>query len=107
MTERANRLTSRASFSADVGPPMSALQFRAFVDAFGRLGYDTAALLMASGLQGADLTDPDGLVPCSACGDFFGRARQMRPMANLGVRLAAVTPTGAFPLLDYLALTSD
>jgi AraC-like DNA-binding protein len=107
MTEGANRLTSRATFSADVGPPMPALQFRAFVDAFGRLGYDTPALLMSCGLQSADLTDPDGLVPYSACGDFFRRACEIRRMANLGVRLAAVTPTGAFPLLDYLALTSD
>src|SRR5262245_36354110 len=107
MTDGANPLTSRATSPVDSRPPMPASQLRAFVDAFDTLGYDTAPLLTSCGLGRTTLDDPDALIPCAACGDFFARALAARPMANLGVRLAAVTPTGAFPLLDYLALTAD
>lgn len=107
MTDGANRLTPRATFPADPRPPMPASQFRVFVEAFDRLGYDTTQLLRSCGVGRTTLADPDGLIPCSTSGDFIARALAARPMANVGVRLASVTPTGAFPLLDYLALTSD
>jgi len=107
MTEGANQLTSRATFAAGPRPPVAAPQFLAFVSAFERLGYDTEALLVACGLQKSALADPDGQIPCAECGRFIGRALAVRPMANPGVRLGAATPTGTFPLLDYLALSSD
>src|SRR4030095_11005342 len=107
MTDGANRLTPRATFPADPRPPMPASQFRAFVEAFDRLGYETTQLLRSCGVGRTTLADPDGLIPCSTSGDFFARALAARPMANAGVRLASVTATGAFSLLDYVALTPD
>ena len=35
------------------------------------------------------------------------QALTLRPMKNVGVRLATVTPFGAFPLIDYLIATSQ
>jgi AraC-like DNA-binding protein len=107
MTEGANRLAARAT-SPDAGArPTPAVQVRAFVDAFERLGYEVDALLDSIGLRRADLDDADRLIPCAAMGALFGRAQQMRPLKNLWTRLAAETPLGAFPLLDYLVVTSD
>ena len=60
MTDGANRLTPRATLPADTRPPMPALQFRAFVDAFDRLGYDTTQLLTSCGVGRTTLADPDG-----------------------------------------------
>jgi hypothetical protein len=37
---------------------------------------------------------------------MFCRALEERPMKNAGMRLATVTPIGAFPLIDYLIVTS-
>jgi AraC-like DNA-binding protein len=37
---------------------------------------------------------------------MFRRALELRPMKNAGMRLAMVTPLGAFPLVDYLIATS-
>jgi AraC-like DNA-binding protein len=107
MTAGANLLTSRATNQGPGGPPTPVVQFRAFVDAFERLGYDMAGLLEAIGLRRSDLEDPDALIPCAVTGALFARAQQMRPLKNLWTRLAAVTPLGAFRLLDYLILTSD
>jgi hypothetical protein len=36
-----------------------------------------------------------------------GLALELRPMKNVGMRLATVTPFGAFPLIDYLIATSQ
>ena len=38
---------------------------------------------------------------------MFRQALALRPMKNVGVRLAMVTPFGAFPLIDYLIATSQ
>jgi hypothetical protein len=38
---------------------------------------------------------------------MFCRALEERPMKNAGMRLATVTPIGAFPLIDYLIVTSQ
>jgi AraC-like DNA-binding protein len=86
---------------------MPAACFRPCVDAFERLGYDVESLLAGVGARRADLLDPDGLVPSAVCGGFFGSALQQNRPTNIGVRLAEVTPMGAFPLLDYLVATSD
>ena len=42
-----------------------------------------------------------------AWGQVFRRALEQRPMKNAGMRLATVTPFGAFPLIDYLIATSQ
>jgi AraC-like DNA-binding protein len=80
---------------------------RVFFDALGRLGYDKRALLAAAGVDFSNSDDPDARVPCQATGDMFGYAIRTRPMKNLGMKLAAETPIGAFPLLDYLIVTCE
>jgi HAMP domain-containing protein len=80
---------------------------RVFFDALGRLGYDKRALLAAAGVDFSNSDDPDARVPCQAIGDMFGYAMRTRPMKNLGMKLAAKTPIGAFPLLDYLIVTCE
>jgi len=92
------RLSSLTSPVADV---------RTFVNAFERLGYDVDALLTAVGLNRRDLTHPDARVACDLVGSLIRRAQQMRFTPNLGLAMALATPAGAYPLLDYLILTSD
>jgi AraC-like DNA-binding protein len=107
MTTRANQLTARGTDPTAGGPPTPAGQFRAFADAFERLGHDVDRLLSDIGLRRTDLDDPDGLIPCAAIGALFERALRNKPLKNVGSRLAAETPIGAHGLLDYLILTSD
>jgi AraC-like DNA-binding protein len=80
---------------------------RAIVEGFGRLGYDTDVLLAGAQITRASLDDPDGRVPCERCGALFGVAQQIRPTRNINLRLAESMPIGAFPLVDYLVVTSD
>jgi AraC-like DNA-binding protein len=107
MTADANSLTASAIQRAPVGPPTPAVQFRAYVDAFERLGYDVDALLEAIGFPRAQADDPDALISCDVCGALFTLASQRRPLKNLSVKLAAETPIGTFELLDYLIVTSE
>jgi AraC-like DNA-binding protein len=107
MTADANLLTSRATSRIQEGPPTPVSQFRAWIDALERLGYDPGRLLEGSGLSRGDLEDPDVLVPCSTCGTMLARAQQIRPLRNMWARLAIETPITAFPLVDYLVHTSD
>jgi AraC-like DNA-binding protein len=102
MTPRANRLTDHATPAAQAASDM-----RAFVDALQRLGFDIDALLPAAGIDRAALDDPDGRIPCAAVDAMFGLAMRERPIRNLGARIAALTPVGAFPMIDYLVVTSD
>jgi AraC-like DNA-binding protein len=85
----------------------SANQVRVFVEALERLGYDADSLINAAGFVRADLNDPDARVPCAAVAAMFQRAMQERPMRNLGMRIAAATAIGAYPLIDYLVVTSE
>src|SRR5712671_2181110 len=105
MTAAAKELTKNANFSS--GGANSALSdphhtARVFLEALVRLGYDKRMLLAAAGLELSNSEDPDARVPCQAIGSMFGYAMRTRPLKNLGMRLAAETPIGAFPLLDYL-----
>jgi AraC-like DNA-binding protein len=88
-------------------PTFSAGLVRGLLPAFARLGHDVPALLAAARIHPADLEDPDGRVGCDAVGALFGAAQQRRPLANLGLRLAQATPLGAYPLIDYLIVTSS
>ena len=115
MTPHANVLTSRATPDdppraappAPSAPPLSSSQLRPFVDALERLGYDVISLLTAAGIRRAELDDPDAMIPSGACDAILGRACEQRRHPNLGAHLAAVTPIGAYPLLDYLIVTTD
>ena len=107
MTADANSLTVAATQQGQAVPPTPAVQFRAFVDAFERLGYEVGRLLADVGLERSVLADPDLLIPCDVVGALIARAQQIRPLSNLWTKLGAVTPLGAIPLLDYLIITSD
>jgi AraC-like DNA-binding protein len=86
---------------------MPATDVRAFLRAFESLGYGAASLFAAAGLTAGDLDDPDARISCEVMGQFVASAQQQRPTRNLALALAHATPIGAFPLLDYLVLTSD
>jgi AraC-like DNA-binding protein len=109
MTSAANQLTAAAS-GADRRQQRSltlpSIEFRVFLDAFGALGYDTYRLAAAAGVNRSDLSDPDMRVPCPAYGAVVREAMTIRHQPNLALHVAARIPIGAFPLLDYLVLTS-
>lgn len=110
MTARANSVTERATKPAgNAGWVWTAptSDFRALMDAFGRLGYNVEALLASAGVRDTDLDDPDGRVPCEAYGAVVSRAQQERFTPNLALEVARMTPMGAYPLLDYLVLSCD
>jgi AraC-like DNA-binding protein len=110
MTVRADRLTARAKTPDQAGSARSsypASSARVFVDALERLDYRMEPLLANAGIRRADLDDPDARVAVAVWGPMFRRALEQRPMKNAGMRLATVTPIGAFPLIDYLIMTSQ
>lgn len=110
MTADAIRLTPRASSPLArtiAAETQTASCVRAFTDALERLGYDTTSLLAIAGLRRVDLDDPDATIPSAALDRVIGAACEERRMPNLGARLAFVTPIGAFPLLDYLVVSTD
>src|SRR5574341_834364 len=100
MTNAATQLTDRAV--ARRGRTFAAGTVRGLLAAFERLGHDVPSLLRAAGLRWSDLRDPDRRIPSRALGSVYRAARQRRPLANLGLRLAQKTPLGAYPLIDYL-----
>jgi AraC-like DNA-binding protein len=110
MTARADRLTHGAKTpdkadSLRASYPASSL--RVFVDALERLDYTMAPLLAEAGIHRADLDNPEARIARSTWGRVFSKALEQRPMKNAGMRLATVTPFGAFPLIDYLIATSQ
>jgi len=110
MTADAKSLTVPATGNsrhqaASLTSPMA--DVRTFANGFERLGYDVDGLLADVGLSRRDLNDPDARVACDVVGSLFARAQQKRFTPNLGLAMALATPLGAYPLLDYLVLTSD
>jgi AraC-like DNA-binding protein len=110
MTVRAVRLIKRAKIPDQAGTVRSshpAGNVRVFVHALERLDYRMEPLLTNAGIRRADLDDPDARIPRAVWGPLLCRALAQRPMKNAGMRLATVTPLGAFPLVDYLIATSE
>jgi len=110
MTAGDNQLTDRATPAVPRQPSaitVPSAQLRALVEALERLGHDVPSLLAAAGLAPGDLADPDARASCEAYGAIVEAARRAKPLKNLALRLAAETPIGSYPLLDYLILTSD
>ena len=101
MTAGANRLTAHATGT------VASNDLRVLCGALEKLGYPVQELLPAAGLQQNDLADPDARLPCAAYSSLLTRAQQIRFTPNLALRLAMLVPIGAYPLLDYLVLTSD
>ena len=109
MAARANSLTEHANFAVrhvDYGWSMPATDVRAFLDAFER-SVRSRPLLASAGVRAEDIGDPDArhttraLRQARVCG--AGAAIHSEPRHGT----PRVTPLGAYPLLDYLVMTSD
>jgi AraC-like DNA-binding protein len=109
MAGRANSLTEDVTAKSGGGAPamIAAGNLRVLIAGLTRLGFDVAPLLSAAGLSESDLAGPDAMVACAANDRVFIEANRQRQIPNLMLELAQVTPLGAFPLLDYLVITSD
>ena len=110
MAAHANSLTERVTKPVKDGAhlwSMPARDVKVFVDTLGRLGYDVASLLTSARLRDSDLNDVDARIPCEALGMLITGAQQQRFTPNMGLEVAQMTPLGAYPLLDYLVVTSD
>lgn len=110
MTAHAKELISYAKPPRPIAalvPTQPSSTLRAFVTGLARLGYNMASLLSAAGVTSEQLEDPDGRVPCMSIPAVIGEAMRTRPMTNLGIKVAAETPIGAFRLLDYLIVTCE
>jgi len=104
MTARAIALITRAM---NAGPTVPSGDVRGMLIGLGHLGFDAEALMRDIGLSPALRDDPDARVPCEMQGALLARACQLRPMRNFGLRMAEAIPLGAFPLIDYLVVTTD
>jgi AraC-like DNA-binding protein len=107
MTSSADRSNDRAATPPASQPTFSAGAVRGLLGAFERLGHDVPSLLSEAGIKPSDLDDPDARIPCAVAGAVFAVAQRRRPARNLGLRLAQETPLGAYPLIDYLIVTSS
>jgi AraC-like DNA-binding protein len=111
MAGRANSLTEYATSpgrtTAAPAWTISALDVRVLVNGLEQLGYEVHSLLSAAGLTDADLTNPDARLSCEVHGTVLSQAMRTRYVPNISLKLAQVTPLGAYALLDYLVLTSD
>ena len=110
MAGRANSLTTGASGVLAAGPAtwtMPASEVRVVLAALQELGYDLSAVLAAARLTETNFDDPDVRLSCEAYGALIARAQEQRFTPNLALELARRTPLGAYPLLDYLVITSD
>jgi AraC-like DNA-binding protein len=107
MAARANSLTKDAGRRAGPEWTMPATDIRVLVNGLKDLGYEVAPLLVAAGVNRADLANPDARIPCETYGRLLSQAMRERHTPNIALHLARQTPVGAYPLLDYLVLTSD
>lgn len=110
MAGRANSLTARASRDLAAGPAtwtLPASEVRVLLASLGELGHDVSALIVAASLTEMNFDDPDLRLSCEAYGTLIARAQEQRFTPNLALELARRTPLGAYPLLDYLVITSD
>ena len=110
MAARANSLTNRVTPPAPAGvsmPTLPAGDFQVLIEGLQQLGYDVLAALAAAGLTEVSVEDPDARVPCDAYSRLVASAQRAKFTPNLALAIAAQTPVGAYPLLDYLVATSE
>lgn len=109
MTAGVNSLTDRDRARPAVPPPspQALSNFRPLLDAFESLGCARGRILGAAGLTERDFDDPDAVITDAGCNAFFCEALRQRPIPNAGLRVAEQIPMGAYPLLDYLVMTSE
>ena len=76
---------------------------RALVEACGRLGIDTEALLQAAGVRRETLEDPDARLPNRVAGALWAKAYDLSGDPVLSLHVAEACPFGAFKVVDYMA----
>ena len=79
---------------------------RALVEACGRLGIDTQALLREAGIRMETLQDPDARLPNRVAGALWAKAYELSGDPVLSLHVAEACPFGAFKVLDYMGLNA-
>ena len=102
-----NPVAPRATHSRVDAEGMHSANLRGMFRALERLGYDIESLLAPFGLTRSELYDTDGRLPARVCAEIFAAIHRERRVKNLALRIAMETPTGAYPLLDYLVCSAE
>ena len=79
---------------------------RALVDACGRLGLDTEALLRATGVARETLDDPDARLEGARVGALWARAYEQSGDPVLSLHAAEACPLGAYKVIDFMATSA-
>lgn len=79
---------------------------RAMLTAFEALGLDAGALSSGGGITGAQLEDPDAVIPARSLYAMWDTAERAWARPALGMHVALRVPFGAYEVLDYLILSS-
>lgn len=79
---------------------------RAMVEACGRLGVDTEALLRAAGIQRQTLEDPDARLQNRVAGALWAKAYELSGDPALSLHAAEACPLGAYKVIDYMAASA-
>jgi AraC-like DNA-binding protein len=88
------------------GATVLTVSSRALVDACDAMGLDTGALLAASGLSRAEVTDPDARIPVEKMTALWREAHARADNPDLALHAAEALPFGAYAVIDFLARTS-
>src|SRR5215475_3435678 len=102
-----NEMALRATQSGAAPARMHSANLRGMFGALERLGYDIDSLLTPFGLTRSELDDPDGRLPARVCAEIFAAIKREGRVKNLALCIAVETPTGAYPLLDYLVCSAE
>ncbi len=76
---------------------------RALVEACGRLGLDTEAMLDSVGLRRQTLEDPDGRLEAGTLRALWARAYELSGDPVLSLHAAEACPFGAYKVIDFMA----
>jgi AraC-like DNA-binding protein len=80
---------------------------RAAVEAFGRLGLDTAVLLQAAGIRRETLDDPDARLEASQASALWTKAYELSGDPVLSLHAAEACPFGAYKVIDYMGCNAS
>ena len=80
-----------------------AVSSRAMVEACGRLGLDTEALMRAAGINRQTLEDPDARLEASTVSALWTKAYELSGDPVLSLHAAEACPLGAYKVIDFIA----
>ena len=80
---------------------------RAMLEACGRLGLDTGALLQAVGIRRETVEDPDGRLEGTQVGALWAKAYELSGDPVLSLHAAEACPLGAYKVIDFMAANAD